>query len=291
MSANPLGAAAGQGSGRPVGKSAGQRPGHPIGRLAGWTGRRVLAAVSYVETVFSLDYLSLKQLVGRRAVGRVETFGVILRQMLFTGVDALPVVGGLALLLGFVVIIQAGTQLPKIGAEGLLGQILVVAVVRELAPLLTAFVIIGRSGSAVTTELGYMRVNQELDALEAMGVQLGRFLLAPRIVGFWLATLCLTLYFALAAVLGGYLMAAAMLTIPFDDFIASFVGALAPKDLGIILAKCSLFGLVIAGVCCHHGLAVERSYTEIPQQTTRAIINAVTACFMLNVLITILFYL
>jgi phospholipid/cholesterol/gamma-HCH transport system permease protein len=263
---------------------------NPLGAAAGWTGRRVLAAATYIASVFSLDYLSLKQLTARRAVGHVETFGVILRQMLFTGVDALPVISGLALLLGWVVIIQAGTQLPKLGAEALLGQILVVTVVRELAPLLTAFVIIGRSGSAVTTELGYMRVNQELDALEAMGIQLGRFLLAPRVVGFWLATLCLTLYFAAAAVLGGYLMAAATLTIPFDDFIQSFISALAPKDLGIILVKCSLFGLVIAGVCCHHGLAVERSYTEIPQQTTRAIINAVAVCFTLNVLITILFY-
>ncbi len=271
---------------------------NPIAQRSGWistlfgaTGRVVLAILGYVGGVASIAYLSFREFFLLDRQGRAETLAGVVRQMLFTGIDALPVITVMALLLGWVVIIQAGTQLPKVGAERLIGQILVVTIVRELAPLLTAFVIIGRSGSAVATELGYMRVNQELAALEVMGIPLGRFLLAPRVIGFWLATLCLTIYFAVIAILGGFALAAAMLTVPFRVFVESLQAALSLADLEMILIKCSLFGLVIAGIACLHGLRVQRSYTEIPQQTTQAIIYAVMVCFALNLVVTVLFYL
>ena len=94
----------------------------------------------------------------------------LIRQILFTGVDALPVTSVIALLLGIIIVTQAGTQLPRLGAGGLVGSIIVVTVIRELGPLITAFIVVGRSGTAIATELGNMSVTREVVALRLMGI-------------------------------------------------------------------------------------------------------------------------
>lgn len=144
------------------------------GAVIAWVGRKVMDWYAYVVDLMALVYLSLRELVNPVERVRRTVSGVILRQILFTGVDALPVMSAIALMVG-IIITQAGTQLPKVGAGDQIGNIIVVTVIRELGPLLTMFIVVGRSGSAITTELGYMRVGQEITALELMGVQVTRF--------------------------------------------------------------------------------------------------------------------
>lgn len=253
-------------------------------------GQRVLDAYGYLTDLAALVYGALRELAAPGRQGHGESFRVITRQILFTGVDALPVVSAIALMLGFIIITQAGTQLPKVGAGSLVGTIIVVVVIRELGPLVTAVIVVGRSGTAITTELGYMRVGQEVTALELMGIRVMRFIVMPRLVGMILSMICLTLYFDAVAVLGGFLVARAKLTVPFEVFAQAVTQSLSLADLAVTVAKGALFGTAVAAICCHHGLSVRASYTEVPQQTTKAMINSVTICLILDILVTVTAY-
>lgn len=258
--------------------------------VVGWLGRKTLAGYSYLAGLATLVFLAVWDLVAPTRQGRGEAARIIARQILFTGVDALPVVSAIALMLGIIIITQAGTQLPKVGAGGLVGTIIVVVVIRELGPLLTAFIVVGRSGTAITTELGNMRVGQEVTALELMGVRVTRFVVMPRLVGVILSMVCLTLYFDAVAVLGGFIVAKIKLTVPFEVFGQAIAESLSLEDVILTAVKSILFGTAIAAICCQHGLSVRTSSTEVPQQVTKAMINSVTVCLVMDILITVAVY-
>lgn len=258
--------------------------------MIGWLGQRTIDGYLYLTNLCAHVALTFRELVVPSRQGRWAAWRVTLVQMLFTGVDALPVVSAIALMLGLIVITQAGTQLPKVGGEALIGNIIVVVIIRELGPLLTAFIVIARSGTAIATELGNMRVAQEITALELMGIQISRYLVMPRVVAVVLSMLCLIIYFDTVAVLGGFVMARLTLTLPFQVFGQAVVQALSLVDLLVTVAKGGLFGTTVAVVSCHHGLSVRGASTEVPQQTTRAMINCVTLCVLLDILVTVAAY-
>ncbi|MBI4400737.1 MAG: ABC transporter permease [Nitrospirae bacterium] len=258
--------------------------------VVGWLGQKTIDGYTYLADLSALVVQSFRELVTPSRQGRGEAFRVIIRQILFTGVDALPVVSAIALMVGIIIITQAGTQLPRVGAGGLVGNIIVVVVIRELGPLLTAFIVVGRSGTAITTELGNMRVGQEVAALELMGIRVTRFIVMPRLVGMVLSMVCLTLYFDAVAVLGGFVVAKIKLTVPFAVFAQAVTQSLSFADVAVTAIKGVLFGTAVAAICSYHGLSVRSSYTEVPQQTTRAMINSVTICLLLDILVTVTVY-
>ena len=261
-----------------------------VGTVLEWFGQKAIGGWTYFSDLGGLVYLSLRELLRPTRKGHGEAFRIISRQILFTGVDALPVISGIALMLGIIIITQAGTQLPKFGAGGLVGNIIVVVVIRELGPLLTAFIVVGRSGTAITTELGNMRVAREVVALELMGVRVTRFIVMPRMIGMVLSLICLTLYFDVVSVLGGFFVAKLVLTVPFDAFADGLSQSLSLVDIIVTLSKGVMFGIAVAAVCSYHGLSVQASYTEVPQQTTRAMINSLTICLVLDIVITLTAY-
>ncbi len=246
--------------------------------------------MAYASEVLYLGYLASKEIFAASPRKRGETYRIIARQVIFTGVDALPPVTFIALMVGLLVIIQAGTTLPHVGASGLLAQIIVLTIVRELGPLITAFIVVWRSGTAISTELGNMRVGKESTALEAMGINVTRFIVMPRLIGAIIAMICLTVYFDLVAVVGGFLVAKTKLTIPLAVYLEDIGNALSLADILITLIKAVLFGFTIAVICSHHGLSVEGSPTEVPQQTTRAMLNTVTICLVFDIIVTVGFY-
>jgi phospholipid/cholesterol/gamma-HCH transport system permease protein len=256
-----------------------------------WVGRKTIAGWTYLAALATLFAQALLDLLMPPRQGRGETFRVLVRQILFTGVDALPVTTVMALLLGIIIVTQAGTQLPRLGAGALVGSIIVVTVIRELGPLVTAFIVVGRSGSAIATELGNMSVTREIVALRLMGIAVGRFVVMPRMVGMVVSMLCLTIYFDVVAVFGGYLVADAQLTIPLDAFAGSVVRALSTTDVLMTVLKGLGFGSAVAAVCCYHGLSVRSSSTEVPQQATRAMINSFVLCLLIDVVVTVPLYL
>lgn len=256
-----------------------------------WVGRKTIAGYAYLAALATLFTQAMVDVLSPARQGRGETLRVLIRQILFTGVDALPVTSVIALLLGIIIVTQAGTQLPRLGAGGLVGSIIVVTVIRELGPLITAFIVVGRSGTAIATELGNMSVTREVVALRLMGIPISQFVIMPRIVGMVLSMLCLTFYFDVVAVFGGYLVADAQLTIPFSAFVESVTRALSTTDVLMTAIKGLGFGSAVAAVCCYHGLAVQSSYTEVPQQTTRAMINSFVLCLLVDVVVTVPLYL
>lgn len=253
-------------------------------------GKSVMERVDPVLDMAALFVAAMKELFSKGQSGGKLVFDVILRQILFTGVEGMRVITVIALLLGGAVIIEAFTQLPRVGGDSIIGSILIVVVVRELGPILTAFLVIGRSGTAISTEIGYMMVNHEVQALEMMGINPIRFIVLPRLLGVAAAIFCLSFYFNLVSLFGGYFFARLIVDYPFARFLEDVSYALSFWDVAVSGIKCLLFGFIVALICCYRGFSVRVSFTEIPQVTTRAVVLSIYACFIVNLIITAFFY-
>lgn len=211
---------------------------------------------------------------------------VLLKQIYFTGLQASGIVITIAVLLGIVIITQV---ISLVGHNGsLTGKILVWIVLRELAPLLTAIVIIARSGTAIATELGTMKLNKEIEALQMMGISSERYLVFPRIAGVTLSVVVLTLYSVFFAFLASFIAASLGWHIPFEQFSQGVISAIGTQEIVIVFTKSILFGLFISATCCSYGLRVSSSVTEIPQSATKAVISSLFAVFLLDGVITYL---
>jgi phospholipid/cholesterol/gamma-HCH transport system permease protein len=236
------------------------------------------------------NLLIVKTLLGRRPKGQRASLRVLFKQVLFTGYDALPVVAFIAMAIGAIAIIQSLNYLPLFGAEGFLGDILVTVIIRELGPLITAFFVIGRSGTAITTEIGNMVVNHEVEALESMGVDPIRYLVLPRTFGFAAALVSLNVYFDIFAILGGFLVAKFVVVTSLATFLTRVMATMVLSDVLISLFKGVLFGSLIALICTFRGFLVKTSTTEVPQQTTKAVLNAISSLFLADGIIAVIYY-
>jgi phospholipid/cholesterol/gamma-HCH transport system permease protein len=249
-----------------------------IGRgTARWLARVGALARFAFEAVASLPSLPV---AARRVAARV-----LLNQLRFTALEAVGLIVLLSGVLSYLTIATTLTQLDKVGASELIGQLMVVAIVRELGPLLTAIAIVGRSGTAITAELATNTVLGEIRALESMGIDPYHYLVLPRLFGCIVSVSCLMVLFDVVAVFGGFLAAA---------FIAGMSG---PRYLGIVLANLTtqdvvltglkgiLFGLVIGIIPSYEGLAVRRGPTEIPQAVIRGTVYSLALIFVLAAII------
>jgi ABC transport permease subunit len=159
-------------------------------------------------------------------------------------------------------------------------------VIRELGPLLVAFIVIGRSATAVSVELGTMVFGEELAALRSLGIPLRPYVVFPRLAGVTAATLGLLIYFDLAAVAGGYLASYLLLNLSPGFFLNSLARHIEPMDLLATLAKGFLFGAIISSVACFFGLSVKRSPTEIPQVAMKAVVTAIFFCLSADLILS-----
>lgn len=249
------------------------------------------ARVGFVLNIFTLLFLSFKELWTERRFGLNVIIDTTLKQIYFTGVEAIKVITLISLVLGAVVIIESGTQLTKLGGGGLVAPILIMVIIRELGPLLTAFVVIGRSGTAIVTELGNMVVAHEIEAIEVMGISPVHFIIAPRIIAVTIAVMVLSVYFNLVAMVGGLVVSTLITTAKFSVFLHNLATYLTLTDVSVSLLKSLVFGLIISLVCSYNGLSVKFSSTEVPQAATRGVVNSILSCFIINFVITLLFYL
>ena len=222
----------------------------------------------------------------------LTTRNVLARQVLFTGFDALRFVGFVAIMIGLAVVVQAQLWLNKVGQSELLGPILVAVVVRELAPLLTNVIVIARSGTAISTELGNMNVSGEVHVLDSLGLDPFMYLLMPRVLGVAISVFCLTVFFIFMAFLSGYL-AGMLLSISSGQpsvFFGSVLNALQPADVVNLLVKTLVPGLLTGAICANEGFGVHVSITEVPQATTRAVVRSITTLFIVSGITSALTY-
>lgn len=215
---------------------------------------------------------------------------VTMQQVYFTGLEALPFLSLLSLLLGSTVIVQALPQLQGVGAGGLIGKILVISIVRELGPLVTAMVVITRSGTAMAAEMATNRITGQVEALEAMGVDVFHYLIAPRVLGAAVALVCMIGYFDVIALVGGILVASIRLSMPFSLYLEQVLDSLTPLDLYISLSKGVLFGLVVSLFSCYHGLRARRAPFEVPMVSRSGVIQAMFFVFVSSAAISAAFY-
>jgi phospholipid/cholesterol/gamma-HCH transport system permease protein len=215
------------------------------------------------------------------------------RQILAIGVEPLWFVGAVAAFVGISVVVQLTFWVGEAGQSQLLGPLLVAVVARELGPILINLIVIVRSGSAMTTELGVLKINGEVRAQEDQGGDAFSHLVLPRILGMAVSTFCLTIVFILVAFASGYLFAA--LTGKGSRDLLLFADALSnaiqPKDIFNILVKSIVPALFASACCCIGGLGVGASVGEIPQATQRALTRSVAGLFAISAVVSLLTYL
>ena len=223
----------------------------------------------------------------------VTTRDVLARQVYFTAIEAVRSISVIAAFVGIAIVVQAQVWLIKFGQTAYLGPLLVAVIVRELGPLLTSFVVIGRSGTAVTAELATMRVNREDRVLEAQGVDPFSYLVMPRGLGMMISVLCLTLVFIIVSFFSGYLFGILMGITEQDPltFAESLMMHLTFADVMNVLAKTLLSGALTGAICCNEGLGVSGATTEVPQAAGRALLRSVFALFTTAFIISLVSYL
>jgi phospholipid/cholesterol/gamma-HCH transport system permease protein len=214
------------------------------------------------------------------------------RQVMAIGVEPVAFVCALAAFVGISVVVHLSFWVGEAGQSQLLGPLLVVVVARELGPVLINLVVIVRSGSAMTTELGVLKINGEVRALEAKGGDPFLHLVMPRVLGVAVSTFCLTIVFILVAFASGFFFAAWTGKGSRDLllFVNTVSSAFQPKDVLNILAKSILPGLFAGASCCIGGLGVGGSDTEIPQATERALTRSVAGLFVICAVVSLLTY-
>jgi len=216
---------------------------------------------------------------------------VLLRQVLFTGYQALSLIVLIAIAIGGLIILEGYTLLANFGQSDLLYGILVAVITRELSSLITAFIIIARSGNAIATELGNMRVNLEIDALKSIGLSPVSYLVVPRTIGVVVSMLVLNVYFNVSGLFGGWLVSSWFYPIDFYVFFSKLLAKLTLSDIIISVIKSFLFGFFIAVIASYQGLNVRYATTEVPQRTILAVVQSITMVIFINIVIALISYL
>jgi phospholipid/cholesterol/gamma-HCH transport system permease protein len=253
------------------------------GVVAWWSGVRYNVAVAV-----TVLWVALFPRHWRRTVRNV-----LARQILFTGFQATRFVSTVALLVGVSVVVQAQFWTSALGQSSLLGPVLVMVIIREVGPLLTNFIVIARSGTAMATELASMRVMGETHVLDAQGVDPFIYLILPRVIGAAISVFCLAVIFIGVSMVGGFLsglLLGANTGGPWM-FLDSVFGALKPADVFNLIAKTTIPGLLMGTICCVEGLKIKGISTEVPQAATRAVVKSIMALFVTSALVSLLTYL
>lgn len=206
-----------------------------------------------------------------------------------TGIKSIGIVCLLCFLIGVVLCYQIGSQLKLYGANIFVVDLLGISLLREFAPLITAIIIAGRSGSAFTAEIGSMKVNAEIDAMRTMGISPIQRLVIPRVVGLLISLPLLIVLADIASVFGGMLMAEAYLNISPSEFLDRFATAVPVNNYLIGLFKAPFFALTIAAVGCYRGLSVKNNSLSIGQETTKSVVYSIFLIIILDAAFSILF--
>jgi phospholipid/cholesterol/gamma-HCH transport system permease protein len=217
-----------------------------------------------------------------------HVFGrTLVMQVRFTAVDAMPIIAGLAMLIGGLVIAQAHAQAVRFGFTEALGELLATIIVRELGPLLAAIIVVARSGTAIASELATSRVMGEVTALEALGVDPVQYMVIPRLAGCALSVALLAVYFDALAIFSGLLVTSWLSGLSPADYLESLRLGMSMWDVGYVALKGATFGIVTASVCCWAGLRAARTPAAIPQSVTRGVVTAMVLVFTISALFTV----
>lgn len=256
-------------------------------RVIGYIGRKTINAINHILDLFAFTYRIIVLALFQPKPGRTLITRVIIQQLYFTAVQALPMLIPTALLIGSAIIIQFS----KLSGQYEIGHLFVLLIVREMGPVVTAMLVILRSATAVTIEISYMRVLHELDAMEMSGLDPMRVVCVPRLVGITSALLGLFIVFDLASIFGGYALVWLVQYTPSSNFLQQIAKAITFSDIAVGIFKAIMFGVTITVTCLYRGFEMKRQITEVPVATSRSAVECFLYCLVINAFISITFYL
>jgi phospholipid/cholesterol/gamma-HCH transport system permease protein len=259
---------------------------HTVGQLGRWTLDQLGAAARVsVLMVDTMSWMVVAPLRGKglRLRSAVESFVEF-------GVRSLPIVGMICFLVGVIIALQSSYTLEKWGANRFIATLVAVSALREMAPLMSAIIITGRSGSAITAEIGTMKVGEEIDALEVMGLNPIKYLVVPKFMAMLTAVPCVTLIAMFIMIFGGF--CASVLVVGVDPmiYIDQTTRSLAEKDLLIGMVKSVFFGIAICWVGVYRGLQVEGGAEGVGRMTTSSVVTSIFLIIIVDLVFTVLFY-
>jgi phospholipid/cholesterol/gamma-HCH transport system permease protein len=256
-----------------------------------------LAHVGKAASVFVEEAMALLAFVGESAAALAGCIThparIRWRPILFNirsaGVDALPIVGLLSFLLGVVVAYQGADQLRQYGANIFVADLVGVSMLREFAPLITAIIIAGRSGSAYAAQIGTMAVTEEIDAMRTLGIAPLEVLVLPKLIAMVIALPLLTVFADALGVFGGMLMARAQLGVEYGEFLDRFVKAVSVSTGMVGIGKAPVFALIVSVVGCFQGFRTHGGADSVGRQTTRSVVQAIFLVIVADALFSIVF--
>ena len=204
-----------------------------------------------------------------------------------SGLKALPIILLTSFLIGVVIAFQGAVQLEKFGANIFIVEMVTISVTRELAPLITAIVIAGRSASAYTAEIGVMKITEEIDAMKTMGFSVWNFLIIPRVFALMISLPLIVFFADVVSIFGGMVVAALQLGISFEEFMNRMQESVEIKHVVIGLIKAPIFGWIIAVIGCFRGFQISSSTESVGKDTTISVVNAIFWVIAMDAVISV----
>jgi phospholipid/cholesterol/gamma-HCH transport system permease protein len=248
---------------------------------------------NFLRAVSSVSWFieqTLEESVERIREGRVPfRASSFFRQAERAGVDSIPLVALVSFFLGLTMALLTGYQLQRFGTERLIPGLVSIAFTRELGPLITGIMLAARIGAAFTAELGTMTVNEEVEAIEAMGIGPLRFLVAPRMLALLLLMPCLSTISNISAILATSMISKAYFSIAFPYFLDLVRDSLLIRDIVTGVFKSFLFGTLIAAIACYRGLTVKGGAAGVGKATTSSVVTAITVVIGVDTLYNLVY--
>lgn len=257
-----------------------------------FVGMWLLNFMDTLRGLVAFGVITLSVAVTKAGVARRVIRPLIRGQIYRAGVRLLPMITFLGVATGLIIIGQTVALMTQVGAQSLIGTVMVTVLVRELGPLLTALLVLARIGTATVVELGTARALGEVEALEALAIDPVHYLVVPRMIGLAVSVFALTVYLILISLASGYLFAFIQdVPLPPGEYFRQLAAALRWEDFVLLALKTTGFGLMLGVVACFQGLAHALRIEEVPQATTRAVVHAVVACVLLDSLFIVVYLL
>ena len=256
-----------------------------------------LEQVGFSAVAAAKETLALLAFIGESSVALARSvvhparmrWRPVLHNIRSAGFDALPIVGTLSFLLGIVVAYQGADQLRQYGANIFVADLIGLSMLREFAPLMTAIMVAGRSGSAYAAQIGTMSVTEEIDAMRTVGISPTELLVLPKILALLIALPLLTVFADVLGVFGGMIMARAQLDVGFDDFIDRLSKAVSVTSYLIGIGKAPVFAAIIVLISCFQGFRTRGGAESVGHQTTRSVVQSVFLVIVADALFSVLF--
>lgn len=253
-------------------------------------GQSVLNALAYLGSLAMLSGRAAYYTVVAPFRGKPIRMQRAITQAMQVGVRALPILSLITFFIGLILALQAAYELKRFGAMNFVASAVAISMSRELGPLITAIVVIGRSGSAFAAEIGTMKVTEELDALETMAINPVHFLVTPKFIAMAVMLPCLTTWANAMGVLGGMVFGVGKAGFTPLGYLHATIDALFLRDIVSGLIKSFMFGITITAVGCQEGLSTGAGAEQVGRSTTSAVVISIFLVIAVDLIFTALFY-